>query len=111
VKISSRASSFARSSPTPQTAVTGAASGKACFSDDDIVCTIQIAGSNLNHGNWHTASKSALSILFIAAARVICVARFAMVSSGALPQEFCQFQQFFLHIWGMVYSVIPSESG
>ena len=48
MKISSRASSLARSSPTPQTDVTGAASGEAVVSGNDIGRTIQIIRRRLN---------------------------------------------------------------
>ena len=48
--MSSRASSRARSAPTPQTELTGAASGETWFSGGDIARTIQTEEANLNHG-------------------------------------------------------------
>jgi len=60
--MSSRASSFARSSPTPQTELTGAASCETVGSGKDIGCKIQTAAANLNHRDCRTTTAIWFSI-------------------------------------------------
>src|SRR4051812_23071686 len=70
VKMSSRASSFARSVPTPQSVEIGASSGGGLISGGGIGGTIQTVPSNLNHRDFGAAVKTEIVIIAVSDAGI-----------------------------------------
>src|SRR5258706_11851389 len=66
----SRASCAARSAPTPQSELTGAASGEVLVSGGHIARTIQTAELNLNHRDFRAAVEADVVVINVANSRV-----------------------------------------